>query len=179
MLTRATLGTMGVGTLVAMQASGLIGIHGNGPADVDRRKQLMEAGWKPFSIQIGPHYFSYTYSPIGLYLSIVGNITDTYRYKQMEQKDALTRTMYGVSLLGATVFNQSFLSGLSNVFRALSGQAGEAVGAMRQALSQSVGSMTTPRIVLDMQRLVWDPTRYSSDYDHGRHLKEHAVRGAG
>lgn len=160
MLARATMGTAGLTALLVMQAGGALEIHGAGPSDPERRRQLEQAGWKPYSLKIGDKYFSYIYTPVGLGLSILGNMSDSSRYKELDHKDAVTRAVYAISRIGSTVFSQSFLSGLSNVFRALSGPS-ESVSAIKSLISSTAGTATTPRIVLDLQRL-FDPTRYQS-----------------
>lgn len=160
MLARATFGTLGMTALAAMQSAGTLEINGAGPSDPERRRALEAAGWKPYSLKIGDHYWSYVYTPIGLGLSILGNMTDSYRYKEMEQKDMLTRAAYSISRIGSTVFSQSFLSGLSNLFQAL-GKPEEAVPALKNFFASTAGSISTPRIILDIQRL-FDPTRYQS-----------------
>lgn len=160
MLARATMGTLGMTTLLGMQAGGLLEINGGGPTDPERRRQLEAAGWRPYSLKIGNQYWSYAYTPIGLGLSILGNMTDSYRYNELEQKDALTRTTYAVSRIGSTVFSQSFLAGLNNLFQGL-GKPEQSVPALKNIFATSVGAISTPRIILDVQRL-FDPTRYAS-----------------
>jgi hypothetical protein len=162
LIARAAMGTLGLTGLLTLQETGYLKIHGNGPSDRERRRQLLNAGWKPYSLQIGEDYFSYVYSPVGLGLAVMGNMTDSYRYDELGQKDAFTRGGYAISRIGSTVFSQSFLSGLSTVFRALSGDPGDTVASIKQLFSATAGSFTTPRIIVDIQRL-FDPTAYQSD----------------
>lgn len=162
MITRATLGTAGLALLGGMQHAGVLEIHGAGPSDSEKRRQLQAAGWRPYSIQVGDHFFSYVYTPMGLGLSMVGNITDAERYHELEQKDVLTRSAYAVARLGSTVFSQSFLSGLSRLFNALSESPQESVSAVKQTLSSTVSSLTTPAIAKDIYKL-WDNKAYQSN----------------
>jgi hypothetical protein len=99
----------------------VIELSGNGPRDPDRRKQLFEKGWKPYSIKIGDRYWSYQYTPFGLYLSALGNYLDALKYENLKKKDALTSVTYAVMRIPSTLFSQSFLSGLSGVFNTLAG----------------------------------------------------------
>lgn len=170
LVARATMGSMGLVGLAAAQQAGLVNIHGAGPSDPDRRRQLVEAKWKPYTIQIGNNYYSYVYTPIGLGLAALGNFTDAYRYKELEKKSAFIRTTYVLARMPATVFSQSFLSSLSNVFAALTGGPGESVAYWRRILSGTVGTATTPRIVNDMYR-IFDPNVYDSDTIQGDLLK--------
>jgi hypothetical protein len=128
-------------------------VHGAGPSDEEKRRQLMNAGWRPYSLQIGDRYFVYSNTPVGLGLSILGNYLDSNRYREMEQKDALTRVAYSVARVGSTIFSQSFLSGLSRLFDALSTNPNESVNAVKQTLSGTVSGVTTPSLVRDATRL--------------------------
>jgi len=149
---------------MALQGAGAIQINGAGPSDPERRRQLQEAGWKPYSLKIGNHYWSYIYTPIGLGLSILGNMSDAVRYGELQHKDAITRGAYAFSRLGSTIFSQSFLSGLTNLFDSLSGSSspGQTIASLRRTLSTTAGTGSTPRIFLDIQRL-FDPTRDDSN----------------
>lgn len=162
MITRATAGTAGLVTLGATQYSGLLQIHGNGPSDSERRRQLMSAGWKPYSIEMNGIYISYLNSPLGLGLSVVGNMTDSQRYHELEQKDAGTRGAYAIARIGSTIFSQSFLSGLSRLFEALSSDPAESVNAVKQVMSGTTAAMTTPNLIRDAHKL-FDNKQYQSN----------------
>jgi len=162
MLTRATIGTAGLVTLGVMQQAGLLQIHGNGPSDSEKRRQLVAAGWKPYSVQMGDTYISYVNTPVGLGLSVLGNATDASRYHEMEQKEIGTRMAYAVARVGSTIFSQSFLSGLNRLFEALSDDPETSVRAVKGVLGTSVQAFTVPNIVRDGYRL-FDPKQYQSN----------------
>lgn len=170
MITRAVLGTMGLSVMLGLHAAGKIRIHGDGPTDRERRRQLLNAGWKPYSVQIGNGYYSYIYTPIGLGLSLLGNMLDATEYKELGHKDALTRAGYTLSRLGSTIFSQSFLSGTSTFFRLLSGAPGDVIASAKQFFASTVGTITTPSILRDMKRL-YDPKVYQSDTIMGDMLR--------
>lgn len=161
-LARATMGTTGLALLGVLQSQGVIDIQGAGPSDPQKRKQLQAAGWKPNSIKIGDTYYNYTYNPLGLGLSVIGNMMDSYRYGELGSKDAATRGAYALSRIPSTVFSQSFLSGLSGLFGALSSDPGESLAAVKRTLSSTVGGLTYPQIFRDITR-VFDPKSYKSD----------------
>lgn len=161
-LARANIGMAALTTLGVLAATGAIVVHGAGPSDDERRKQMQSAGWKPYSIQIGDTYLNYTYTPIGLMLSIMGNMMDSERYSELESKDNLTRATYAVSRLGSTVFNQSFLSGISGLFDALSDDPRKSIGGIRNWIARTTGAYTQPNILRDVRSL-WNPTQYSSE----------------
>lgn len=162
MLIRATLGTIGMGLLWTLQSQGLLQIHGAGPSDWEKKKQLQGAGWRPYSLQIGDAYIPYVYTPIGLGLSVIGNASDSQRYHELEQKDAATRAAYAVARVGSTVFNQSFLSGLSRLFSALSDRPEVSVTAIKQTISSTAQAMTTPILAKDIYKL-FDNKAYQSN----------------
>jgi hypothetical protein len=160
LMARATMGTVGLSALLALQQKGVIQINGGGPQDTEKRKQLRETGWRPYSLKIGDKYVSYVYTPIGLGLSILGNMSDAVRYGEMDQPDAMTRAGYAIARVGSTIFSQSFLSGLSNLFGALS-DPGRSVSSIRSMISQTGGTLSTPRILLDIERL-FDRRQFTS-----------------
>lgn len=161
-MTRGIMGTAGLMGLGVLDATGAIQIHGAGPSDPEKKRQLRNAGWKPFSIQIGDKYYTYTYTPIGLGVSVLGNYLDSQRYNELSQKDALTRTAYAMSRIGQTVFSQSFLSGLSNLFTILSGDPGQSVSSLKQFFSNVATGATTPNLLRDVNH-VFDPVARKSE----------------
>lgn len=161
-LTRGITGTAGIIGLGVLNATGAITIHGAGPSDREKKRQLRNAGWKPFSMQVGGNYFTYTYTPVGLGLSVLGNYLDSQRYNELSQKDSLTRVAYSMSRIGTTVFSQSFLSGLSNLFTILSGDPGQSVNSLKQFFSSTATAATTPNLVRDVNHL-FDPTARKSE----------------
>lgn len=160
--TRAIIGTTGIIGLGVLNATGAISIHGAGPSDREKKRQLRNAGWKPFSMQVGDKYFTYTYTPVGLGLAVLGNYLDSQRYNELSQKDSLTRVAYSMSSIGATVFSQSFLSGLSSLFKILSSDPGQSVSSLKQFFSSVATAATTPNLVRDINH-IFDPAARKSD----------------
>lgn len=156
-LTKATVGTIGLATVGMLNQLGVIQLHGGGPSDTEKKKQLQSAGWKPYTIQIGDTYVSYLPTPLGLGLSTLANYLDADRYKELKQKDVATRTTYAFSRIASTVFNQSFLSGLSSLFEALSSTSpGKQIASIKQMFSRISSGMTVPNIARDVNR-IFDP----------------------
>lgn len=162
MLARANIGTAGLTALGILHALGVIAIHGAGPSDDDKRKQLQAAGWKPYSIKIGNVYYNYTYTPIGLGLSMLGNVFDSYEYGELPRADIGTRFAYAAMRVPSTVFSQSFLSGLSKLFDMISGGPGKSIAATKGVISSTAAAFTTPTIFRDISRL-FDNNSYSSN----------------
>lgn len=162
LMTRSIMGTTGIIGLGVLNATGAIEINGLGPTDPEKKRQLQNAGWKPYSVKIGDNYYTYTYTPIGLGLSMLGNFFDSQRYNELSQKDALTRVAYSFARLPQTVFNQSFLSGLRGLFEILSDDPGLSVAALKRLFSNTATAATTPNFVRDINHL-FDPTARKSE----------------
>ena len=53
------------------------GLHGNGPADRQKRQTWIDAGWRPRTIKFGDAWVSYdAFEPFNQILSIIGDIGD-------------------------------------------------------------------------------------------------------
>ena len=175
-LARANIGTTALGILAVLAAQGLIEINGGGPSDDEKRKQLMSAGWKPYSIKIGDTYWNYLLTPIGLGLSVIGNMVDSQKYNELGNKDAATRAVYALGRIGGTVASQSFISGLSSLFKMLSDSPGEAVTAIKGMFSNTTSGFTTPTLVRDVNRL-FNNKLYQSDGIAGDFIKNTPFAG--
>lgn len=145
MLIRATGATALMAVLVALHESGALTIHGAGPSDPEKKKQLRQTGWKPYTIQIGDDYYSYTYTPWGLMMAATGNWMDNEKYKDFSSKDGLDRFTYSVQSVASTVFNQSFLSGLSTLFDIIAGKSpAMQIKATQRFITNTVTGLTIP-----------------------------------
>lgn len=175
-LARANIGTTALGVLAVLAAQGLIEINGAGPSDDEKRKQLQSAGWKPYSIRVGDNYINYLYTPIGLGLSVIGNMIDSQKYNELGNKDAATRAVYALGRIGSTVASQSFISGLSTLFRVLSESPSDSIGAIKSTISGTTSSFTTPTLVRDLNRL-FDNRLYQSNSIAGDFIKNTPFAG--
>lgn len=160
MLVRANVSVAALSTLGVLHALGIIAISGQGPTDPEKRKQLRETGWKPYSIKIGDTYFSYSMLPVGMSLAVMGNFLDGQKYNELGQKDGLQRLQYAFTSVGSTLFSQSFLSGLTPIFDLISGKnPGGAVSAGNRIVSQTATGVAIPfaSLVKDVNQL-FDPS---------------------
>lgn len=158
MLIRASVATTLMATVVALHESGAITIHGAGPNDPEKKRQLRQTGWKPYTIQIGDRYISYNYTPWGLMMAATGNWLDNAKYKDFSSQEGFDKLTYSVQSVASTVFNQSFLSGLSGLFDVISGRS-SAIPAGRRFVSSTVTGLTVPfsSAAKDVESLVSDP----------------------
>lgn len=133
-----------MGGVMAMVKGGLIDLTGSGPDDYEKKKQLKETGWRPYSIKIGKNYISYANTPISLGLGIMGNMMDWSRYKKNDEdsnRSFVEATTYSVIALGSYLFSQNFLSGMANMFEILSsGSKGKTESAFRTFAGNTVSA---------------------------------------
>lgn len=118
-------------------------ITGGGPSDPAARKQAREGGYVPYSFSFGGNSvkLSYLPTPLAIPLSIVGTWFDQSNYPRGREKD-MTEKLTSAALAVAQVpFNQSFLQGLSNLFKMLDGTSeGQDVSALQNFFSGAVGN---------------------------------------
>jgi hypothetical protein len=118
-------------------------ITGGGPSDPAARKQAREGGYSPYSFSFGGNSvkLSYLSTPLAIPLSIVGTWFDQSNYPRGREKD-MTEKLTSAALAVAQVpFNQSFLQGLSNLFKMLDGTSeGQDVSALQNFFSGAVGN---------------------------------------
>ena len=158
MYAKGIVGTIALGTL-----AGLYGdrIHGNGPADPRKRKQLLATGWIPNSIEWPDgHYHSLMHTPLKFWGALLGNYQDWKRYGKGEDADAETRLAFVIKAMGATLLNQGMLDSVRRALEALGDQNTAAGGRkLEQALARSGSSFLVPNLVQQIDRL-FDPTQY-------------------
>jgi len=94
-------------------------LHGPGPSHPNRRTQLRQQGWIPWSIQVGDRFFSYAETPVGLALAVAGAYVDALRYKKLDQVGTLDRIAIAATSLPRVVVQRSFLRGVSDLMQSL------------------------------------------------------------
>ncbi len=141
-------------------------IYGMGPADKNKRGQMPE-GWKPFTVKIGKHYYSYAESPLSLLLSAVGGALDAQRYAGKDKK-AIRAAMpasdrylerFGdvMTAAGQGFFRTGTMSSLDKLFNVLDGRGKGGVAGVfnrtasglipMQGLLRNVAEMMDPTII--------------------------------
>jgi hypothetical protein len=91
-------------------------ITGNGYNDWEKNKQLMETGWRPYSIKFGGRWIKYTDTPLMIPFTLIGSYSDQIRYKKvnLDEKDLIQKVSSAAILSVNAIMSYSFLSGLSN-----------------------------------------------------------------
>jgi hypothetical protein len=137
--------------------NGLIRITGNGTGDFEKNKQLRQAGWKPWSIQIGDFSISYQYIyPLNMILSPIGWARDQQLYNDSEDSFAY---LYGNGVLfsiGQVLFSTP-MSGISSAFDTMGSLVFEGVDSFTDKLAKMTsmigGGFVSPRVFDDIDKL--------------------------
>jgi hypothetical protein len=95
-------------------------ISGAGPQDYKKYKQLMAAGWRPYSIHIGNAIISYKEWPVSGAFAVVGNLHDIQKYDgKTRPQDWLDKTIYATMGVASSFLDRSFASNAISTATAL------------------------------------------------------------
>lgn len=118
-LARATLGTAAMAAFTAMATSG--NLSGAGPKETKERDALYATGWRPNSIKIGNTWYPYTnLGPLAVPMALASNFVETKKYGDMNNEGLLARATAGTLHSVSSLLDASFLSGVQDLFTALS-----------------------------------------------------------
>jgi hypothetical protein len=128
-------------------------IHGSGPLDFNKARQLRGTGWMPYSIQIGSAYVSYRNTPLVAVLGWIGSIHDKRRYapEDLEDEEFITRMAYSFTALGQLTLDASFLVNMADMFMVL--QRGDEESATR-GLTRMFTRMADPSTMVPASNLL-------------------------
>jgi hypothetical protein len=153
-----------VGTAVIGATAELFGqhIHGNGPSDPNKRKQLQAAGWIPHSIEYNGRYFSYMNTPAALGLAILGNTMDWQRYGHGTDADALARFSFVTKATAQAIVSQGMLDSLKRFFDAIGSEdTSDGASKLEKLTARTASSFVIPNLVQQADRF-FDPTVYDA-----------------
>jgi hypothetical protein len=148
-LTRAhAKGELVMSTMLALPAVSLYAsgnLTGSGPTEPQTRKALMDTGWVPNSLIInGRVYPLNRYSPISRPLMAIADMMETLDVATDEnERGTIAEKM--LLVFQSQLSNDTFLTGLSNLFSLLEGSPGQ----VEKALNSYAGSIV-PGIVRDV-----------------------------
>ena len=166
---KATMGTMLMVGLYAMAKTfeddddPFFEITGKGPSDFNKRNQLFSQGWKPYSVKIGDQRWSYQFTQLGVGLSIIGNWLDNEKFKELGEKDLITKTAFAVQSSASGILDMSFLTGLSGLMSALTNDSNPEKQADK--LFKSLGRTATslvPNAFKQIDKAFFDNTIYDT-----------------
>lgn len=139
-----------------------LALYGAGPGTGAQRSQMKAAGWQPYTVKVDNRYYSYAQTPLALPFSVMGNYFDAVRYKRLEEQDALNRAAYAMSVAGKVITEQSFLSGVADLFAGLGRSSPKSSGdALTGWAARTGSSVTIPNAVRQVDRL-FDPKIYDT-----------------
>jgi hypothetical protein len=154
---KAILGTVAIGALGEFFGSH---IHGNGPSDPRKRRQLQAAGWIPHSIQFGNKFYSYMNTPAAVGLSVIGNMLDWQRYGKGDEADSVSRLAFAAKATANAIVSQGMLDSVKRIFEALGSESTtEGADKLERLAARTATSFVVPNLVQQVDR-IFDPTVY-------------------
>jgi hypothetical protein len=137
---RFSTGTVFYTTAVALAANGMI--TGKGPKDTELRKQLLAAGWQPYSFRIGDTFLSYGRNdPVATFFGLVADTFEVANATYDPTPDELgameTLSKAVLTSVANNVTTKSYLRGISTVIEALGGNEA-AIGQLKRQYAGAV-----------------------------------------
>ena len=123
-------------------------VYGGGPTDKSQRQQLEAAGWQANTFKLGGLKIRYQDLPaINLVLSVIGAISDVYRYERGNDKtwsDKASTAAFGAVNV---ITSKNLFQGASNLFKFMSGDPNQTKYGAASLLSGAVGGFTNPALL--------------------------------
>lgn len=121
------LARMGLGSAVLLTAADLAmsgRISGGGPVEPSQKAALMRTGWQPYSIKVGDRWYSYRRGdPLGMTLGLAADMVEMLQNTDWDSPEAKEAEAVAAALAAAvanSALSKTYLSGLSELFDALS-----------------------------------------------------------
>lgn len=154
---RSLIGTTGAMGLMAMfsqyedDKDPYLAIYSKGSSNPERRRQMMDMGWRPETIKVGSSYVSYKTTPFNMLFSIMGRMFDNHR----DGHDNANGFASSAVAMLHSVTDESFLSGLTDFMSAVdSPDPAEKIGRL---MSRMVTTPFIPNMVKQIDSWV-DPS---------------------
>ena len=116
-IAKAALGITLTAALQAMHMAGVITITGAGPDDPEKKRQLMQQGWQPYSIKINGKWYSYQYTPLVFMTGFLGNMNDAEKYGDAD--NMIKKIEIATSRIGGQVADMTWINSASTFLGAL------------------------------------------------------------
>ena len=154
---KAIMGTIVLGAMYELAGQH---IHGNGPSDPAKRKQLQAAGWIPHSIEYHGRYYGYMNTPAALGLAVMGNLSDWERYGHGETADATSRASFVAKATAQALVSQGMLDSMKRFFEAIGSEdTTDGAGKLEKLAARTGAAFVVPNLVNQIDRM-FDPTVY-------------------
>jgi hypothetical protein len=154
---KAVLGTIAIGAMWELFGSH---IHGNGPSDPHKRRQLAATGWIPHSIDVNGRYYSFMNTPAAVGLAVIGNTMDWQRYGKGDNAETVTRCAFALKATVNAIVSQGMLDSLKRIFEVLGSESTtEGADKLEKAAARTASSFVFPNLVQQVDR-IFDPTVY-------------------
>jgi hypothetical protein len=146
------MGSMALGGLAYLAATGRL--SGSGPRNPAERAQLMESGWRPNSVKVGDQWIEYSlFQPVSVPAAAVANAFEAWRDDGMKESDAATKAAAAVKGFVRSGLDQSFLSGLADMFEVIESPSlasgARSVGRLAHSLTPFSGAQRSLTAALD------------------------------
>lgn len=139
-------------------------IHGRGPTDYTKKKEMEARGWKPYSFQYKGKFYAFNWTPFNLALSFIANAIDKQRYgKNDEDKSALDNTLIAFNLLGSTLLSAAFVKSAAD-FLSFFQEGKEESDRLWNFLGRTaISSVPAPMALFNAIHSTVDNTKYQAD----------------
>lgn len=141
-LARMSLGTTAMLSFADLAMQGKV--TGRGPVDKAQRQAMEREGWKPYSMKVGDRWVTYNrLDPIGSLVGLSADTVETVHNAQAESLDDADAEQLAVATsiaFAGNLTNKTYLSGLSDMFEALSDPQRYGEGMMQRIAGSAVPS---------------------------------------
>lgn len=139
-------------------------LTGEGPSDPDERATLKRQGWSPWSVKVGDRFFDYrSLGTVGPAIGLAANTAEILAGQDWDDAESRGRTeqlVIATSMaIAAQVTNQSFMTGASSFFDAMSDPQRYGEKWWQQLATSALiprGVAAIERTTDPNQRLAWD-----------------------
>lgn len=139
LIAKAAIGLILTASLQALHIAGAIEISGAGPDDEEKKRQLRESGWQPYSIKVGNKWYSYQYTPLVFMTGFLGNMNDAEKYNKDDEKTMDKRIQLAASRIGGQIVDMTWINSASTF---LGGLSEKNVEQQSRRLNNSLAGMT-------------------------------------
>lgn len=169
-LVKATVGSAATAALAAVFSQyaddndPFLMVTADGPADYNKKKQLMEQGWAPYTIKWGGEYHGYREWPIAFGLAMVGHMLDAHRYKNVAGNSAGQRLAFTLLSSANEFTSRSWVANTADFLDIIRNNNPDRAG---QAMEGFVGRTAGAFVPFNQSAVrildkMWDPTQYTS-----------------